>query len=169
MRPVFPAIWLSVRGVWVALGLSVVLAVASVVPGLIYLFAAAAVASLALIAADAWLGPSARTLHVVRRNVGHIALRRPGAVVYDVENRARVPVKIGLIESPVANLDFAVDTVTARIAERSAVVLERPYIALERGLASFGAVYVWVENGIGLLRRRYRVDAVEAVRVLPDL
>ena len=45
MRPVFPAIWLSVRGVWVALGLSVLLAVASVVPGLIYLFVAAAVAS----------------------------------------------------------------------------------------------------------------------------
>jgi uncharacterized protein (DUF58 family) len=169
MRPVFPAIWLSVRGVWVALGLSVLLAVASVVPGLIYLFGAAAVASLALIAADVWLGPSPRTLRVVRRNVGHIALRRPGAVVYDVENRAPVAVKIGLIESPVPILDFAVDTVTARIAARSAVSLDRPYVARERGLASFGAVYVWVENGIGLLRRRYRIDVSEDVRVLPDL
>ena len=42
-------------------------------------------------------------------------------------------------------------------------------MARERGLARFGALYAWVENRIGLLRRRYRIEGGEDARVLPDL
>jgi uncharacterized protein (DUF58 family) len=169
MRSTFPALWLSVRGVWAVLGLALLLALASVVHAALYAFAIAATAAAALVAADIALGPSARTLRLARRPLPHLALRRPASVTYDVENRAPLEITIGLVEPPVANLDFAMDTLVAKIAPRSAQVLELPLVARERGLARFGALYAWVENSIGLLRRRYRLDGGEDARVMPDL
>jgi uncharacterized protein (DUF58 family) len=169
MKPVAPAIWLSARGVWVLLALALLLALASVVPLMLYAFAFAAAGAVALLAADLVLGPSARTLRVARRPLPHLALRNRATLTYDVENRAPVGVRVGIIEAPLPTIDFALDAVVASLPPRSARTLELPFLARERGLVHFGAIYVWVENGIGILRRRYRVEAGEDARVLPDL
>jgi uncharacterized protein (DUF58 family) len=101
-----PSVWLSARGVWALLGLALVLAVASVVPALVWTVACGAAAFVALAAADALLGPSPRLLRVVRRPIGFVALRRPNKTIYDVENRAADAIRLGLVETPLPTIDF---------------------------------------------------------------
>ncbi|MFY9780470.1 MAG: DUF58 domain-containing protein, partial [Candidatus Baltobacteraceae bacterium] len=98
-----------------------------------------------------------------------VTLRRPGKTVYVIENRSAVAIRLGLVETPLPAIDFARDGLEARVAARSEATLELGFLARERGPAAFGAVYLWVENRIGLLRRRYAVEAAETVRVFPDL
>jgi uncharacterized protein (DUF58 family) len=169
MHPVAPAIWLSARGVWVLLGLALLLALGSVVPVVLYVFGVATALVLGLIAADAVLGPSSRALRVVRLPLPRLALRREATVTYDVENRATIAVRVGLVEPPVPALEFAAESVVATVPPRSARTAELTLLPRERGLVHFGPLYVWAENQIGLLRRRYRVDAAEDARVMPDL
>jgi uncharacterized protein (DUF58 family) len=169
MRSVAPAIWLSARGVWVLLFLALLLALASVIHPVLYVFGVAIAVAIALLAADVALGPSPTALRVVRHPLPHLALRRTGTLTYDVENRAAIGVRVGLIEAPIATIDFAADTVVATVPPRSARTLELAFLARERGPVHFGAVYVWVENQIGLLRRRYRTESSDDGRVMPDL
>jgi uncharacterized protein (DUF58 family) len=169
LTPVAPALWLSTRGVWVLLGLALVLAAASVVTPLLYAFAAAGALTLALLVADAALGPSSRALRIVRRPLPRVALRRAAGAQYEIDNRATLAVRVGIYETPIPTIDFAALSVEATLEPRSGATLELAFTPRERGLAHFGDLYVWVENRIGLLRRRYRVAAAEDVRVFPDL
>lgn len=169
MRPVFPAVWLSMRGVWVMLALASLLALASVVPALTIVTLAAAVVALGCACADAALGPSRGALRVRRLPLGTVALRRTAHASYVVDNRARIGIRVGLLETPVPSIDFAQDALVANVGPAQALTLAAAFQARERGLVRFGAVYVWLENRVGLLRRRYRIEADEAVRVFPDL
>jgi len=169
VRPVVPAVWLSARGVWVLLGLALLLALASVAGPMLYAFAAAGALALALVAADAAIGPTSRALRVARLPLPLVALRRTATATYEVENRAGVGVRLGILETPVPILDFAAESVGGTVAPRSVASLELAFTPRERGPAHFGDLYVWVENRIGLLRRRYRVPAGADVRVFPDL
>lgn len=169
MRPVFPALWLSARGVWVLLGITLLLAVASVVPALMPLLYASVAVFAVLVICDAVVGPSARLLRVARRPVGAIALRRPSKVVYALENRAAIPIRLGLIETPVPTLAFERDVLEVRVAPNAAAEASLDFLARERGPATFGKLYFWMENRIGLLRRRFAVAANQEVRVFPDL
>ena len=169
MRPVFPALWLSMRGVWSLLAIALVLAVSSVVPVLLYAVAVAALGLGALLIADAVAGPSARSLRVVRRPLPPLALRRTASVTYDVENRALLPIRVGVVETPVPTIVFAGAVVIARVPPRTATVATLAFEPRERGRVGFGALYVWTENRIGLLRRRYRSENADEARVFPDL
>ncbi|MBD5655625.1 MAG: DUF58 domain-containing protein [Candidatus Eremiobacteraeota bacterium] len=169
MRGTFPAIWLSARGVWALLGLASLLAVASVVPIFVDVVALYAVVAIACVAADAVVGPSARTLRIVRRALPLVALRRTSILTYDVENRAGIAVRVGIFETPLPTIDFARDGVRATLPPRTLQSYTLEFAPRERGRVRFGALYAWSENRIGLLRRRYRIDAAEDVRVFPDL
>ena len=169
MRSVFPAVWLSARGVWALLGLTLLLAIASVVPALMPLVYASVAIFTVLVICDIAVGPSARLLRVVRRPVGAIALRRPAKVVYALENRASIPIRLGLIETPVPTIAFERDVLEVRVAANAAAEASLEFLARERGPATFGQLYFWMENRIGLLRRRFAVAAREDVRVFPDL
>jgi uncharacterized protein (DUF58 family) len=169
MRGSFPAVWLSARGVWALLALSFVLAVASVMPWLQAAVVFCAVLFLACVAADARIGPSARTLRIARRALPLVSLRRTAVATYDVENRADIAIRLGILETPLTTVDFAQDGLRAALEPRSQRTLTLDFLARERGRAQFGDLYAWSENRIGLLRRRYRVSAEEEVRVFPDL
>jgi uncharacterized protein (DUF58 family) len=169
MRPVFPALWLSQRGVWLLLAVALVTAFASVVSLLVPIAAVLAAAFLALIAADVALGPRASHLRLSRQPAGFIALRHASMLRYVVENRSTSGIRIGILESPVETFAFVADTIEAELGPRTFVELESAFEPRERGLAHLGALYCWVENRLGLLRRRYVVEAPEDVRVFPDL
>jgi uncharacterized protein (DUF58 family) len=168
MRSVFPALWLSARGVWALLALAILLAAASVLPGAIALAVVGAAAFAALLAVDVALGPSRRSLRLTRAPADFVALRRPGSLHYRVENRAPTEIRLGILESPAETFAFERESIEARIAARTFVELDLGFEPRERGLVHLSAVYLWVENRIGLLRRRYAVDAPEDVRVFPD-
>jgi uncharacterized protein (DUF58 family) len=169
VKPVFPALWLSQRAVWALLALALFLALASVVPFLLYAVIAGAVAFAALVVADGILGPSQRTLRVSRTPLPSLALRRAAVATYEVENRAPVALRIGILETPVRTLAFERAVCETALPARARATLELAFVPNERGTARFGALFVWVENRIGLLRRRYRIEASEEVRVFPDL
>lgn len=169
MRPIFPAAWLSARGIWALVGIALTLALASAVAALLPVVMVFAVAFIALAAVDAALGPSAAALRIARRALPPLALRRQAAVAYDIENRAALPVRIGIVEPVLAPIAFSVTETTVRLPARSRVSAELGIQPRERGPVRFGPFYAWSENGIGLLRRRYRIDAYEEARIFPDL
>jgi uncharacterized protein (DUF58 family) len=169
MHPVFPAIWLSTRGVWVLLAVALVIAFASVIPALVPVAAVAGAAYLALLAADVALGPRASHVRLTRKPVGFISLRHPATLRYVVENRGAAGIRTGILESPVETFAFARDTVESDVDPHTFVEVESEFEPRERGLVQLGSVYCWIENRLGMLRRRYRVEAPEDVRVFPDL
>jgi len=169
MRPVFPALWLSLRGVWLLLALALIVAFSSVVPFLIPIAVFAGATYLALLAADVALGPRASSLRLTRKPAGFVALRHPSALHYVVENRSAVGIRIGILESPVETFAFAGEVVEAELGPRSFSQVESAFEPRERGLVHLGTIYCWIENRLGLLRRRYRVETPEDVRVFPDL
>jgi uncharacterized protein (DUF58 family) len=169
VRRVFPALWLSARGVWALLAIALLLALASVVPALLGAVYAAAALWLGCAAADLALGPSSRTLRVVRRIPAQLALGRESSLEYTVENRAALAVRVGLVETPVATIAFARDVAGGRVPARTERTFELALVPRERGAVTFGTLYLWFENSIGLLRRRYALAATEEARVFPDL
>ncbi len=169
MRGSPPAIWLSARGIFVLLALALVCAIASVVPWLVFVAFACAAGIVACVFADVALGPTARTLRVTRREIGALALGRSGELVYDVENRTDRTIRVGIIETHVPTIAFAALESRATIGPRRASEARLALLPGERGLVHFGAVYVWCESSLGLVRRRFRLDVEQDVRVLPDL
>jgi uncharacterized protein (DUF58 family) len=168
-RPVAPPVWFSPRAVGVALALALALAVASVVPALLGLFYVGLATFVAAAIADAVLGPSRTALEIVRRPPPPLALARPAALEYDVRNRATLPIRVAILEPQIDILAFARDTTVLRVPARSTGTATLDIVPRERGRAHLGAFYAWVENDVGLLRRRFRIDADIDARVFPDL
>lgn len=169
MRGSPPAIWISKRGIYALLALAFVCAVASVVPLLILVAIACAAAFVACFIADVSLGPSRTTLRVARREVSALALGRSDEIVYDVENRTARTITAGIYETPVKNVTFAANETRVRVGPSEAATARATVVPDERGLTQFGTVYVWCESSLGLVRRRFRADAPQDVRVMPDL
>jgi uncharacterized protein (DUF58 family) len=169
VRAAFPPVWLSPRGIWLVFACGLVYALASVIP---ILFGAALVCSaivVALIVADATIGPSRRGFSIVRAPVERASLRRPFDLTYRVENRCATPLRLGILETPAPSLQFDRDTVRATVPARSVAGVRQPVLAIERGLTALGTIYLWAENGVGVLRRRFAIEAPDEVRVYPDM
>ncbi len=169
MRGSPPAIWISRRGVYAVLGLALVCAIASVVTWLVVVAIVASALLVACILADIVLGPTVRTLRIGRREIGPLALGRADEIVYDIENRTGRSIRMAILETPVAIVDFAALEAAASIGPQSASTARQTIVPSERGLAHFDAFYAWVESSLGLVRRRFRIAAAQDVRVLPDL
>lgn len=168
MRRVFPALWPSTRGISALLCVCALLALSAAYPAVGLLAAVAGAIVVALFAADLASGPARGAFSVERLPVGFVALRRPGRVRYRIVNRAQTALRVGLVESPVGLLAFG-DAPCVRIGARSMLEVEQPFVPRERGVARFGTIYCWIENAVGLVRRRVAVDAPSEVRVFPDL
>lgn len=169
MRAPFPAVWLSARGIWTLLALGALIAFASVVPALVIVSFAAAAVVLAALAVDLAYGPTPRTLAIARDPVEYVTLRRRSDVTYRIENRSALAVRIGILEAPIATIDFDADSLEAHVEARSRTTALQTIHARERGKARFGTIYAWTENGLGLLRRRFAFAGDQDVRVFPDL
>jgi uncharacterized protein (DUF58 family) len=162
-----PGAWLGPRGIAVLLALAVAAGLLAqtfpwpgVVAVLLVLFAFACVA-------DWRAGAAAFALRRVPPD--RYALARPGTFTYDVENHASVPLRVGIIEAPVAKLAIDLDGVRALLTPRSRTQLAIPFVPRERGRTALGASYAWYETSFGLLRHRVRIEGAQPIRVYPDL
>ena len=169
MRSVFPALWLSARGVWGFLAVAVALALAGAFPLLLGPAVALAAAYAALLAVDFMRGPRRGALRVTRLETGYVALRRRAELRYRIENRSGVAVRLGLFDTPVESFAFEAESIEARVAAQSFVESALGFLPRERGSVRLDVLYLWVENDIGLWRRRYACDAPLELRVFPDL
>jgi uncharacterized protein (DUF58 family) len=162
-------VWVTPRFLY---ALAVVALLAACIPGVeLFLPVSIAVAVALGIATitDAWWGPRERDVGVERLCGDHLALRVSTELAYRVENRSIRPIRVGIIETPVRAVAFVQDEAVADVAPRSSVTVARAVTPVERGADAFGALYVWYENPLGLLRRRRAIEARQNFRVFPDL
>jgi uncharacterized protein (DUF58 family) len=162
-------IWVTRRFLALLGGIALLLACSPGLAVLLPLALAAAVVLMAALLADAFAGPPLRALSVVREPVGHLSLGRAFDLSYELENRSGQRLRIGILETPLRTLAFDRDEVTVLVPPRGRVGTTRGATPMQRGKDAFAALYVWYENGFGLLRRRARFDARQAFRVFPDL
>jgi uncharacterized protein (DUF58 family) len=169
LRRVFPGIWLSGRGIWWLLAVALIIALTSVLPAYFPIALLAGAVYVALVIADLVLGPRAAAVAVRRGETGFVSLRRNASLRYIVENRSWVAVRAEIFESPVDTFVFEREAVDLRVRPRTFVEAVAPFYPRERGLVRLSAVYLRLENVLGFLTRRYRIDLGGEIRVFPDL
>ncbi len=161
--------WVTPRFLWTLAAIAMLLAlspgVSLFIPLAIVLGAVLVVATVA----DAAIGPPKAALRVERKPPEHFALGVRADIAYAVENRSPRAVRIGVIETPAHALRYETDELIATIPPNSRATLARPVTPVYRGPDDLGALYVWYENALGLIRRRLRIPAPQAIRVFPDL
>jgi uncharacterized protein (DUF58 family) len=161
--------WLTPRFLWSLAAIALLLAlspgVAPFVGLAVILAAALAIATIV----DAILGPRQSTLSIARMPAEHFALGVRAELSYTIENHSNRAVRLAIIEAPVHMLRFETDELIAEIPPRSRITTVRTVVPISRGADALGTLYVWYENRLGLIRRRLRVPATQAIRVFPDL
>ncbi len=169
-RAVFPAVWLSPRGIWALLSIAAGLALASAFAPLLPFVVAAAVVFVAFTAVDAALGPSHAALRIERAPLPPLTLGRSAHVTYALENRAPFAVRIGIVEPPAAKLAFVAEQTSAALEGRSRASVKALIEPRERGVVALAEFFGWSENRIGFLRWRFRIaGAAQTARVFADL
>jgi uncharacterized protein (DUF58 family) len=118
---------------------------------------------------DAMLGPPPSAIGIRRTPPGHFALGARAELSYAVENRSSRAVRIGIVETPVRTLRFDVDVLVGEAPAQRRVTMVRAITPIARGADELGTLYFWYENAFGLLQRRRRAGAAQAIRVYPDL
>jgi len=119
--------------------------------------------------ADGAIGPRRRDVDIARAPLDHFALRSPARLRYEIGNRGRAAIRFAIVDSPVDLLQFPETAVVGTAGAGRRVVTTMDALPVERGERSLGPLYVTVENSLGLLRRRWYVEAAETLRVFPDL
>lgn len=130
---------------------------------------AAAALFLGALALDALSGPRTGEIRIDRVAPEPFSLRRGGSIAYRIRNRSARAVRLGVIEAPAPLLSFDVDELRVAVSAHSEVLPDRPVTPVARGTSELTALFVWIENSIGLLRRRVRLQARTEIRVYPDL
>ncbi len=167
MTRVRPGAWLGPRGIAVGLAFSVA---AGLLARSFDWQPVVAVLLIAFVLACAldWRA-AGNALRLQRIAPQRYALARPDAFRYELENRANLPLRVGIIEEPVAKLAIALDGTRVIIPPRSRTTAQVGFVPRERGRTSLGASYAWYESSVGLVRHRVRIDGAGPIRVLPDL
>ncbi len=161
--------WFTSRFLWTLAAIALLLALS---PGVSLFVPLAIILSIALVIAtiaDAVLGPPRSALHVTRTPPGHFALGVRADISYAIENGSNRSIRIGIIETPARTLHFETDELIADVPPQSLATIERTVVPTSRGADELHALYIWYENPLGLIRRRVRIPAAQAIRVFPDL
>jgi len=169
MSKLWLAAWPSARFLWALAALALLLALSPGISAFVRLAVAVAIALGVATLADLILGPRSRMLNVARIPPEHFALGVRSELMYAVENRSPLAVRLAIIETPARTLRFETDELTAVAPPRSRSMLTRSVVPVYRGPDRLGPLFVWYENRLGLLRRRLRIPAIQKIRVFPDL
>lgn len=168
-RKLFLRAWLGPRAYWALAAIAAAFALGGVVASMIWIAFAASAFFLFAIALDAALGPAPALLQIERLPPDPFALRCAAQLRYRIRNAGRQAVRAGILEPPCPLLRFDAAEAAARVPAKGEAVTASPVTPVARGTQQLGALFVWYENSIGLIRRRMRVAAEGEVRVYPDL
>ena len=166
-EPAFP--WITGRFAAALMALALIVGSATFAPVMLYVALVAAAALVGLVVADLAAGPRRGELTVTREPIGHLALRSPATLGYAIANRSRVAVRYGIVDTPVARLQFPDAEIVGVVGPARRKIENAPVIPLARGDARLSQLYFWAANPIGLIRRRWRIDEPAELKVYPDL
>ena len=162
-------VWLGPRAYW-ALAILAMLCAGGAVVAVFWWVAILASIILAVAAvADALAGPPTSALRIERVPPDPFSLGRASTIVYRVHNASGRIVRVRILEAPLALLRYDVDELEGWVAPHAQGLLERLVTPVARGSGELQTLYVTIENALGLLRRRIRMQQPAAVRVYPDL
>lgn len=167
-RPRLP-LWFAPRFYYAGAAIAIVAAASPVLRPLLYVALLGAAALVVAVIADLVIGPPRRDLRLTREPSEHFALRVRAQLSYALENRSARLVRAAAIETPVRALRFDEDETLFDAPPHTRAFATRPVTPIARGADAFGAMYLWYDNAVGLLRRRVEVPAAAAFRVYPDL
>ncbi|HEV7178253.1 MAG TPA: DUF58 domain-containing protein [Candidatus Baltobacteraceae bacterium] len=162
-------LWCTVRLYWVLGAIAFLLACSPALPVFVPVAIACAVLIFIAIAADIAAGPPRASVTVERVLPPHFALGSSAALTYDIENRSPAALRCGMIEGALRTLRAPGEPLVVHIPAEARTRVTVAMTPVERGSDAFGAIYMWYENRIGLLRRRVRIAAHQEFRVYPDL
>ncbi len=162
-------LWPSPRCFALVAASAVVLACAPLAAVLAWCAGGMLVVLVAATVLDARSGPVPGAVLVERAFPERITLGTPVRVAYRIANPTAVGVRIAIFEAPMRTLAMPVEALRVEIAARGEVTVWSEIATVARGRDRSGPLAVWCENPFGLLRRRWRVEAAQAIRVLPDL
>jgi len=166
-RPSFP--WVTPRLVGAVVAVALLYAAGYFVAPLAIVAIVCVAALLGFGVADALIGPRRADVVVTREPLDHLALRSPAILRYSIANRAHTALRYWLVDTPISILHLPETAAQGTVGAGKRVIARIDAMPIERGEASLGDVYVWVENPIGLIRRRWIVGGDAIARVFPDL
>jgi len=161
--------WVTPRFIGWLVAIAFVIGFGSLWAPLIYLGSLGLLALLGFLLADLASGPRRGDVAVTREPIEHLALRSPGALRYAIVNRSRMPVRYSLVDTPVDILDMPEDAAQGTVGPDRRKVVELAVTPLERGDAMLGDLYISIDNPLGLVRRRWRVQDDTPAHIYPDL
>lgn len=168
-RTLWLPLWFTPRALYLLGAIAVLLACSPGLPPLAPVSLAAAIALSAAALLDVLIGPRADAIALARVLPEHFALRVPAVVAYEVANRSRLWVHVGILEPPMRTLRMDSDEASGDVPANSVAKISRSVTPMARGSDAFGTAYLWYENRLGLLRRRTRYVLPQTLRVYPDL
>lgn len=170
LRNFYPAFgWVTQRFIWALVIIALLVALAAVLPGVLDVAIVASIAVIVLLIVDVILGPSKSQFEVSREPAAHLALRSPARLGYDIINRGRADVRYSIVDTPLDALDFTAESADGFLAGRHRKNDSLPVMPRIRGPAQLGTLFVSVQNSVGFLSRRWKLQSDQQVRVYPDL
>jgi uncharacterized protein (DUF58 family) len=169
VRPSRLPLWPAPRALAFGGATAFLLALSAGIPALLPIGIALGAMLCIATAVDACAGPRRHQLRIERRAPVHVALRVAARIEYVVENRSNRSLRVAIVEAPVRTLEFLQDEAIAAVAPRGASAIVRDCMPIARGTDAFGALYLWYESALGLVRRRAVEPAEQTFRVFPDL
>lgn len=164
-----PRRWFTRRAFLLALLVAVCVALGSIVPVFVGVGLALGLALAIAVVADLALIPGSARVRVARETPARFTLGEAGAIVYHLENTGSLPLRLGVLETPVDLLRFDERATLASIGPRSARDASSPLVPVERGSGTFVGFAAWWETPLGLVRAYTAHDAAVQFRVWPDL
>jgi uncharacterized protein (DUF58 family) len=165
--PAYP--WVTPRFVGALIGVAVLFAAGAFSPAFAFVSIVGAAALAGFVIADALIGPRASDVTIAREPLDHLALRSPATLRYSIANRSRTPIRYWLVDTPIDLMRWPESAAEGSVGAGKRAIARIDAMPVERGEATLGALYVGAENPIGLIRRRWLVDARAVARVFPDL
>ena len=108
-------------------------------------------------------------LRIERREPPRLALARRAAFAYEIVNRGRVPLEIGLVEAPAERLAIDLAEARATVPPRARVTVQVGVLPRERGRTALRSYHARVRSPLGIVELRRTWRAPVALRVSPDL
>ncbi|HME81607.1 MAG TPA: DUF58 domain-containing protein [Candidatus Eremiobacteraceae bacterium] len=161
--------WVTPRFVAWLVAIAFVIGFGALWTPLVYLGSFGLLVLLGFLSVDLASGPRRGDITVTREPIEHLALRSTGALRYAIVNRARMPVRYSLVDTPVDILDMPEDAVQGSVGPDRRKVVELAVTPLERGDTTLGDLYLSADNPLGLVRRRWRIPADTPAHIYPDL
>ncbi len=165
--PSFP--WITGRLAALATAIAFVYALSALYPPLATVALALGTALAGVGIADALIGPRRRDITIAREPLEHLSLRRTTTLRYRVVNRSAAAIRYQLVDTPVSLLRIPEAPASGMVGPRRQAIAQIEALPVERGDARLGRIYASIETPLGLIRRRWIVDAAMDVRVFPDL